>query len=77
MKEGENKEDFEVNSSFGLSKREREVLKSVCFGKTNIEIAKELTLSDSVVELHLTNIYKKLGAKNRAHAVYIVCKPDN
>jgi len=67
---------FEVKKEFGLTKREQDVLSAVCLGKTNVEIAKELNISDSVIELHLTKIYKKLGAKNRAHAVYILCKPD-
>jgi DNA-binding CsgD family transcriptional regulator len=53
----------------GLSEREAEVLSLVGAGKTNREIAELLVLSEKTVENHLTSIYRKIGAENRATAV--------
>ena len=52
----------------GLSAREVEVLRLVAAGRTNKEIAEELTLSVRTVARHITNIYTKIGARNRAEA---------
>jgi NarL family two-component system response regulator LiaR len=38
-------------------------------GKTNGEIAAELTLSPGTVRFHVSNILSKLGANNRTEAV--------
>jgi DNA-binding NarL/FixJ family response regulator len=52
----------------GLSAREVEVLRRVAAGRSNREIAAELVLSEKTVENHLTRIYAKIGAENRAAA---------
>lgn len=52
-----------------LSSREREVLALVAKGTSNRDIAKELFISEATVKTHLTHIYGKLGAKDRAAAV--------
>jgi len=54
-----------------LSERERDILRLVAQGKLDREIADELHLSRKTVESHLQNIYRKLGARNRAAAVAI------
>ena len=46
----------------------REVLSLLVNGKTNKEIAKELTLSPTTVRWHVSNILSKLGASNRTEA---------
>jgi predicted ATPase/DNA-binding CsgD family transcriptional regulator len=51
-----------------LSRREVEVLRLVAQGRTNREIAEALFLSENTVARHLTNIFTKLGVKNRAGA---------
>src|SRR6187401_2623323 len=38
-------------------------------GLTDREISKELWVTQQTVKFHLTNVYRKLGAKNRADAV--------
>ena len=54
-----------------LSKREREVLRLVAAGKSNKEIATELHVTERTVKFHVTAIFNKLGAENRAQAVGI------
>jgi len=52
-----------------LSEREAAVLAALAAGKTTALIGAELWLSEHTVKYHLTNIYRKLGATNRAAAV--------
>ncbi|MEE1741351.1 MULTISPECIES: response regulator transcription factor [unclassified Streptomyces] len=54
-----------------LSAREREVLALVARGTTNREIAAELFISEATVKTHLTHVFAKLGAKDRAAAVAV------
>lgn len=54
-----------------LSAREREVLGLVARGTTNREIAAGLFISEATVKTHLTHIFAKLGAKDRAAAVAV------
>ena len=52
-----------------LSEREIEVLSLIAQGFSNTEIAKRLFISLSTVKGHTTNIFGKLGVKNRTQAV--------
>jgi DNA-binding CsgD family transcriptional regulator len=52
-----------------LSERELEVLNLLSSGKTNSEVAGDLFVSVGTVKSHTGNIYRKLGAKNRAEAL--------
>ncbi|HWS80076.1 MAG TPA: response regulator transcription factor [Rubrobacter sp.] len=54
-----------------LSERELEVLALLASGKTNSEVAGDLFVSVGTVKSHTGNIYRKLGAKNRAEAVTV------
>ncbi len=54
-----------------LTNREREVLALLTKGLSNKEIAKQLTVREITVKVHLTGIFKKLGAANRTQAVKI------
>lgn len=51
-----------------LTKREREVLALLVAGKTNPEIAAQLTISRGTARLHISNILAKLGVSNRTEA---------
>ena len=53
----------------GLSRRQQEVLRLLSLGKTTREIAAELVLSERTVERHISDIYGKIGANNRAAAI--------
>lgn len=54
-----------------LSARERDILSLMIEGGTNKEIARQLEVQEITVKVHLRNIYRKLGAANRAQAVRI------
>jgi DNA-binding NarL/FixJ family response regulator len=56
------------NASSSLSKREIEVLRLVGEGKNNIEIAKDLYLSEGTVKNHVTQILSKLEMRDRIAA---------
>jgi DNA-binding CsgD family transcriptional regulator/pimeloyl-ACP methyl ester carboxylesterase len=51
-----------------LTGREATVLGLVAVGKSNLEISAELFLSLRTVERHITHVYRKIGARNRAEA---------
>lgn len=52
-----------------LTQRERELLAELGKGRTNAEIASDLSISPNTVKFHLKNIYDKLEVSNRAQAV--------
>jgi DNA-binding NarL/FixJ family response regulator len=56
---------------FNLSRRETEVLRGICEGKSNKEIARDHDLQEVTVKLHVKTLSRKLGAKNRTHAAMI------
>jgi DNA-binding NarL/FixJ family response regulator len=53
----------------GLSPREREVLGELLAGLDNKRIALRLCISEDTVKSHVKAIFRKLGARDRAHAV--------
>ena len=52
----------------GLTDREVTILGALARGLSNDEIAKEFWVAPQTVKFHLTNIYRKLGVKNRTEA---------
>ncbi len=56
-----------------LSTRELEVLKLIASGLANKEIANQLFLTESTVELHASRIRKKLSLKSRTALVKYAC----
>jgi DNA-binding NarL/FixJ family response regulator len=57
-----------------LSARERGVLRLVAAGQSNRQIAKTLAISERTVKFHVTSLFNKLGADNRAQAVAIAAQ---
>ena len=53
------------SKTFGLTSREMEVLATVVAGKSNREIAEQLSISEQTVKHHVTNIFDKAGVYNR------------
>jgi two-component system, NarL family, nitrate/nitrite response regulator NarL len=54
-----------------LTRRETDVLRGLCAGKSNKEIARDLELQEVTVKLHVKTLSRKLGARNRTHAAMI------
>ena len=54
-----------------LSRREIDALRGLAEGKVYKEIAAEMGLSASTVRTHLHNVYRKIGAADRAQAVLV------
>jgi two-component system, NarL family, nitrate/nitrite response regulator NarL len=55
----------ERQRSFGLTRRELEIVAAIVEGCTNRDIAQKFTLSEDTVKHHLTHIFDKLGVSNR------------
>jgi NarL family two-component system response regulator LiaR len=53
----------------GLTEREMEVLRAVSQGKSNKEIGEALNITTNTVQVHLRNIFGKLGVGDRTEAV--------
>jgi DNA-binding CsgD family transcriptional regulator len=49
-----------------LTEREQEIARLIAEGATNREIAQRLFVSPKTVERHLSNVFRKLGVRNRA-----------
>ncbi|TCB97497.1 response regulator transcription factor [Micromonospora zingiberis] len=56
-------------STVGLTERELQVLLGMAEGKSNAEIGRELFVSEDTVKTHARRLFRKLGARDRAHAV--------
>lgn len=54
-----------------LTERERDVLRLLCRGRTNAEIADTLFLGRETVKTHVSTLLTKLGARDRTEAVVI------
>lgn len=53
----------------GLTSREVEVLRLIATGATNREVADALVISEGTVKNHLSNIFSRLGLRDRTQAV--------
>jgi two-component system, NarL family, nitrate/nitrite response regulator NarL len=54
-----------------LTERELHILRFAAEGLTNKAIARDLSTTEVAVKMHMRNICRKLGARNRAHAAMI------
>ena len=54
---------------YGLTAREREILRWLAAGKANAEIAAILAIRPRTVHKHLEHMFRKLGVENRTAAV--------
>lgn len=52
-----------------ISEREYDVIKELCKGKSNLEIAENLFVSMNTIKTHLKNIFSKMEVKSRAELV--------
>jgi len=57
-----------------LTRREQEVLQLFANGKSTVEVARALTISQKTVKNHLTSIYQKLNVRDRTEAVLLAVR---
>jgi DNA-binding NarL/FixJ family response regulator len=60
--------------SFGLTPRERDVLRLLAQGKSDREIAEALFIGTRTVETHVSNLIAKLGVHNRTEAATLATR---
>ncbi|MFL6605059.1 MAG: response regulator transcription factor [Steroidobacteraceae bacterium] len=53
----------------GLTARELEIVKLICDGSTNVQIARRLGIGVATVKTHLLHVFEKLGVRTRAALV--------
>ena len=61
--------ELQADPIFQLTKRERAMLESMAEGRTNKQLAEAFGLSVNTVKFHLSNLYEKLGVRNRTQAI--------
>jgi NarL family two-component system response regulator LiaR len=63
-----------TGQDYELSDREREILKLMVEGLSNVAIAGQLVISQSTVKFHVSNILSKLGVTSRTEAVALALR---
>jgi len=64
----------ESSSGKELTPRESEIVRYVCSGMKNIEVAERLEITESTVKTHLNNIFQKLGVRDRLELTHYAIK---
>lgn len=57
------------NEPTALTPRERDVLRLIAAGQSNVEIAQRLYITQATVKTHINNLFAKTGVRDRAQAV--------
>lgn len=60
--------DTEYDMVRELTKREKQILISIAEGKSNADIGISFDISERTVKNHITNLFKKIGVKDRTQA---------
>ncbi len=55
----------QICDRYGITNREREIIKMIAGGSSNREISRVLDITDDTVKNHVYNIFRKTGVKNR------------
>ena len=61
-----------ATSGRALTPQQIEILLRLGAAKANKQIAYELGITETTVKAHVTNIYRRLGVRNRAEALILV-----
>lgn len=64
--------EFEHPKLAELTPQQQRIMRLICKGKPNKEIAYELSLAEATVKAHITALLRRLGARNRTEAVVVV-----
>jgi len=55
-----------------LTPQQQKIMKLICAGKANKQIAYELSLAEATVKAHITGLLNRLGVKNRTQAAVLI-----
>lgn len=55
-----------------LTPQQQRIMRLICCGKPNKQIAYELSLAEATVKAHITALLRRLGVRNRTQAVVLV-----
>ena len=64
----------EIKKLYGLTLREEEILRELYQGKSNLQIAGDLNISEATVKAHIHNLLGKMNAASRVEAILTVQK---
>ena len=66
-----------ISETYGLTKREREVLPLLAHGRTSPIIQRELVITQNTVKSHVRHIYAKLGVHSQQELIDLVISSAN
>ena len=61
-----------ANKIAELTPQQNRIMKLICDGKPNKQIAYELSLAEATVKAHITALLRRLGVNNRTQAALLV-----
>lgn len=64
--------EFDHPSLAELTPQQKRIMRLICRGKPNKQIAYELSLAEATVKAHITALLRRLGVRNRTQAVVMV-----
>jgi DNA-binding NarL/FixJ family response regulator len=70
--EGGGRAEPEHPTLSALTPQQQKIMKLICAGKANKQIAYELSLAEATVKAHITGLLNRLGVKNRTQAAVLV-----
>ncbi|MDI3280456.1 MAG: response regulator transcription factor [Bacillota bacterium] len=59
-----------------LTAREKEILRLVCLGKSNAQVAELLCITEDTVKKHLTHLLQKCGCRSRTECIALILKGE-
>jgi two-component system nitrate/nitrite response regulator NarL len=63
-----------ITKHWDLTPRQKQVIAAIAAGKTNKEIGQEMKIAVNTVKRHLTDIFDRVGASNRAELIAMAFK---
>ena len=68
------RQKYRVPRGSALTARELQILQFAATGLSNGRIGDRLGLSEDTIKTHMRHAYQRLGARDRAHAVFLGCR---
>ena len=62
-----------IRSAYRLTAREAQIALEIAYGKTDHQIAATMGVAFSTIRTHINHLYEKLGVRNRAALVRLIC----